>query len=256
MALTPRDATCTALGTFNIYIFQPDWIATRVVEAAGRSDVEGATREVQATAKLLVDLGRPGLRLKAPDWSPDWTVRPDRLILADPTPGGGGTTPATPTDDDAPHDRSPGVVPDCGTVMAGVLRKLPETPVTAVGNTFRFAGPLADADPATNPHLPAGVFPGTPPTPDGSEPSSSGFGFEFDRDGATVTASFTRRADVDDPADALEVTVNYHRPAAPDAAPTAARFIAAAEHFTPDRAAATALLEELFHLSVSAPPSA
>ena len=153
---------------------------------------------------MLVDLSRPGLRVEVPGWSPEWTIRPDRLILAEPKPydGGAGTDPTAAAGElsDAVDSRP---VPDCGAVMARVLTTLPETPVTGVGNTFRFTGPLSEADPATNPELPAGVFPKVPPTPAGAELRSSGFGYEFTFDGATVTASFSRITDSDSQDDAI-----------------------------------------------------
>jgi hypothetical protein len=99
-----RKSSCVAVGTFNIYIFRPPWVG----------EVEGCP--AGAEIKIHADLSKPGFQLSSPNLNCIWTVRPDRIAL-----------------ESAEHQKS------CGEVMAEILRRLPETPLTAIGHNFEAA---------------------------------------------------------------------------------------------------------------------
>ncbi|HEX6983960.1 MAG TPA: hypothetical protein VF170_01225 [Planctomycetaceae bacterium] len=101
MSFTFSNASSVVVGTFNIYIFQPNWIG----------EVSGV--DVGAEGDLQVDFAQPGLRVSFAGRPMKWTIRPDRLLLQ-------SEAPAT----------------DCGSIVARVLRLLPLTPVRAAGNNL------------------------------------------------------------------------------------------------------------------------
>lgn len=110
MALSLKECTCVARGTFNIYIFQPKWIEELM-------DLQSSNLQ------LSVDFSQPGLRATpAEGEDPSWTIRPDSVVVG---------------------SRSCSV--DCGSYIARVLDHLPLTPVRAVGNNFTFAGEPQEA---------------------------------------------------------------------------------------------------------------
>ena len=190
MAFTLREATCTAVGSLNIYIFRPDWIAGLFAEN-GEPDPSPLAHEV------LVDLTQPGVRVRFPTESLEWTVRPDRLIV--------GMIPG----EDGAAEAGGGTPPDCGAAVARVLGELPVTPLRGAGNTFRFTAPLDDA---ADFRLPDGaLLSGWPNPPDGSEVRSSGFGCLLDGpDGSRVSFSVTRLEPRGDEAGKLLAVVNVH----------------------------------------------
>jgi hypothetical protein len=102
-----KKASCIAVGTFNIYIFQPPWI-DRIVPAPAGSEMT-----------VESDLSRPGLKITSPAWPVTWEVRPDRLVLET-------------TSEEA----------DCGSIMDRVCETLPWTPLLAIGSNFAFEATL------------------------------------------------------------------------------------------------------------------
>lgn len=105
------ESACVAKGTFNIYIFQPNWVG-EVMECKLDEDVE-----------FSADFDKPGFRISFASSSTSWTVRPDAVIIS----SNDGST-------------------SCGELIGKVLDHLPVTPMQAVGNNFAFKsdGNLAD----------------------------------------------------------------------------------------------------------------
>ncbi|WP_437187627.1 hypothetical protein SH668x_001032 [Planctomicrobium sp. SH668] len=101
--LTELHPTCVVVGTFNIYIFQPEWLA-EVLELKAGTHFE-----------IETDLSRPGFKLSSKDFDCNWIVRPGRLQLEGVRPN-----------------------PQLGDTLAKVIQKLPETPLYAIGKNFSF----------------------------------------------------------------------------------------------------------------------
>lgn len=98
-----KKASCVAVGTFNIYIVQPDWL-TKV----------GIFPE---KTEFLIEnnLDRPGFRITSPEIRNTWVVYPGKLAIESNVAG-----------------------EDCGNPMAQVLEKLHWTPVFGLGNNITF----------------------------------------------------------------------------------------------------------------------
>lgn len=106
-----KSAAAVAVGTFNIYIIQPNWLSQ--VGLIG----EGAQIEMEA------DFSRPGFRFKPTGASIRWSIHPDRIIL-----------------DTEQADA------DCGAPLAVVLEHLRWTPLFGIGTNLVFEAPLSDID--------------------------------------------------------------------------------------------------------------
>jgi hypothetical protein len=91
-------ANCVAVGTFNIYIIQPAWLAKRQIIP---SDVQVA---------IATKMDEPGFRFQPQKLATQWVVAPDRIEIS--------------TRQEAT---------DCGLPMSQVLENLPWTPLKAVG---------------------------------------------------------------------------------------------------------------------------
>ena len=113
MELKFRNASCVAVGSFNIYIVQPAWLIEVGILAA---DLENVGIEV--------NLAEPGFRIRCPGDEMIWSVQPTRITL-----------------------ETKRASTDCGESMALVLKNLPHTPVQAIGCNARYEAPL-DADEA------------------------------------------------------------------------------------------------------------
>lgn len=103
MKLVFHKATCVTVGAFNMYIIQPAWMA--------RKGLFANDAEVSIESKL----DEPGFRYQMEGSGLRWVVTPTRIIVE--------------TEDESQ---------DCGFPIAQLLRLLPETPVSAVGNTSVF----------------------------------------------------------------------------------------------------------------------
>jgi hypothetical protein len=99
-------ASCVAIGTFNIYIIQPAWLAQREIIPG---DVQIA---------IATKLDEPGFRFQSPKLPAQWVVAPDRIEIS-----------------------TRQAVIDCGLPLSRVLEHLPWTPLKAVGcNTVYKSG--------------------------------------------------------------------------------------------------------------------
>src|SRR5437667_1502871 len=98
-----KKAAAVAVGTFNMYIIQPNWLVQVGLFK------EGVRVQMQA------DFTRPGFRFSAEETSYWWNVRPDRLIL---------------------ETESPEI--DCGEPLRIVLDTLRWTPLTGIGTNLEF----------------------------------------------------------------------------------------------------------------------
>lgn len=111
MAFQFSKANAVAVGSFNVYIIQPKWLAEIGLMAKG------------VKVRMETDFNRPGLRFSSEDSPFSWHIRPDRITLD--------------TEDSSA---------DCGSKLADVLEKLPWTPLLAVGMNTEFKGEVADID--------------------------------------------------------------------------------------------------------------
>lgn len=102
MAFRFIKASCVAVGAFNIYIVQPQWLTSKGLIPAGAVGLE---------AKL----DEPGFRIRSPLQRVQWLITPTRVALE--------------TVDQEE---------DCGALMARLLKFLPETPLTAMGNNAHY----------------------------------------------------------------------------------------------------------------------
>jgi hypothetical protein len=120
VAVTFSKASCIAVGAFNIYIIQPEWLTK--VEILGQGE------------ELLVEtnFSEPGFRFRSQKSSFLWTVSPTRIVVESTDPS-----------------------ENCGAMIARVLGLLPHTPLQAIGNNAFYAAPLEElAEPV--PETPAG----------------------------------------------------------------------------------------------------
>jgi hypothetical protein len=116
MNLVFRRASCVAVGAFNMYIIQPGWMMRKGLIP------EGAELNIESK------LDEPGFRYKVEASRVRWVVTPTRVIV-----------------------ESESESEDCGAPIARLLQLLPETPVSAVGNTSIFL--IAGGTPAA-PQIP------------------------------------------------------------------------------------------------------
>ena len=96
-------SNCICLGSFNIYIVQPKWLADQGI----------IPRSIEVA--IEANLEEPGFRFSSPALSSRWMLHPSRLAIE--------------TDD--PRE-------DCGAFMGKVLERLPYTPLIALGKNFDY----------------------------------------------------------------------------------------------------------------------
>lgn len=113
MAFRFKKASCVAVGTFNMYIVQPAWLAKPEIGIIP----EGT--EVAIETKL----DAPGFRFTSPKLPATWIVTPSRIVLETENPA---------------HN--------CGETMAQVLKALPWTPLVALGTNTLYEGSLNELD--------------------------------------------------------------------------------------------------------------
>lgn len=111
MPFTLHRSNSIAVGSFNIYVFQPIFIG----QIAGVP--EGTRFDMEA------DFSRPGFKATFADSALEFYVRPDRVMIETVT---GGT--------------------DCGAVLSRVLDRLPWTPIEALGHNFVFWSNRSECD--------------------------------------------------------------------------------------------------------------
>lgn len=98
MAFLFTKSNCVAVGTFNMYIIQPTWLAKRSI-------IPDAIE-----IKIEANLEEPGLRFSSPSLATQWVVTPARLLV-----------------ESEEWDE------DCGSHIAKVIDELPWTPLVAIG---------------------------------------------------------------------------------------------------------------------------
>ena len=109
MAFRFEKASCVVIGTFNMYIIQPQWLAKQGV--------------IEAKKQLAIEtyLVRPGVRFHLEEHEASCLVSPERLTI---------------------DTRNPDT--DCGMIVSKILEALPETPLFGIGNNAVFAADLAE----------------------------------------------------------------------------------------------------------------
>jgi len=105
------DSTAVAAGTFNIHVIHPRWLAEVDLLPEGTK------------VKMSSDFRRPGFRYAFDGIAMEWDVRPERLVIVSKS-----------------HKEN------CGSVLAGVIRNLPWTPLLGVGVNIEFKGTLEDLE--------------------------------------------------------------------------------------------------------------
>jgi hypothetical protein len=104
-----KRANCVAVGTFNMYIIQPAWLAKVGIIPKGIG--------VAIESKL----DEPGFRFSSPKLPVRWYVTPSRIQVET-------------------HSADA----DCGEPVASVFKWLPETPLVALGNNAIYQATLDD----------------------------------------------------------------------------------------------------------------
>ena len=145
-------ASCVAVGTFNIYIIQPQWLAEMGVWPEG------------AKCSIQTDLSRPGFKFHRIENDPlRWRVRPESLVVE--------------TDESGA---------DCGKPIADVLRHLEWTRIEAVGSNESYSCPIANASDLIDRVLPLGEGP-----PEGYADSQRSWHRAFMRNGALTNVQLS-----------------------------------------------------------------
>ena len=194
------------IGTFNMYILNPQWLAKRgIIEKGTEVGIE-------------TNLAQPGFRFRFPKSKAIWNVAPDRLTI---------------------ESQSPET--DCGQMAANILRVLPETPLSAMGNNFHY-----QAEPSELENLLAAIreFPRAESPTSGQVVSQRTFHVGVKRaEHETVNLQLSLEDDY------MKLACNVHtelgnREDANDAA------VAAAKRFVGDRAEAKSLAQHFFGTSI------
>lgn len=111
MAFRFQKASCVVVGTFNMYILHPQWLADRdIIERGMEVGIE-------------TNLAQPGFRFQFPKYKATWRVEPTRVVIETQDPQ-----------------------TDCGTFVAKVLGTLPHTPLFALGNNAVYEVDLSERD--------------------------------------------------------------------------------------------------------------
>lgn len=105
------DKASVVVGTFNIYILHPQWLAKHGLIEKGTG------------VFMESNLAQPGFRFRLPENCVTWTVAPHQIAVE--------------TDDPTT---------DCGAMIATVLDALPETPFFALGNNAVYRADLAELE--------------------------------------------------------------------------------------------------------------
>jgi hypothetical protein len=104
-----KKASCVVVGTFNIFILHPQWLAKQGL-------IEKGTGVFMET-----NLAEPGFRFRMAKDRVTWNIAPHKIAV---------------------ETEDPTV--DCGAKIASVLEKLPETPLFALGNNVVYRADLAE----------------------------------------------------------------------------------------------------------------
>ncbi len=144
MAFRFEKASCVVVGTFNMYILHPQWLADHGII------------EVGADVGIETNLTQPGFRFRLPENTAAWKVTPERLVV---------------------ESRKPEI--DCGDTVARVLKALPETPLFALGSNVHY-----QADPSELENLSDAIrnFPRIPPPTPGQSVEQRTFHMGVKRD--------------------------------------------------------------------------
>jgi hypothetical protein len=126
MPLHFQRASSVAVGVFNVYAIQPQWLTAR------RALPEGLEWVIETK------MDEPGFRFRSEGSKARWIVTPTRIVIE--------------TDD--PHE-------DCGLTLARALALLPEAPLMAVGNNAYYQAEAA----ALGEWPPLPDYPATEPLP-------------------------------------------------------------------------------------------
>ena len=105
--LNLETTNCVAVGTFNIYIIQPVYLAQMGILKKG------------VEVRFDADMRQPGFRFAVKNSGLKWEVRPDRLTI-----------------------ESRSLSEDCGAALSQVIDNLQWTPMQAVGVNAVFTGDI------------------------------------------------------------------------------------------------------------------
>lgn len=111
MAFIFDKASSVVVGTFNMYILHPQWLARHGIIAEGTE------------VGIETNFSQPGFRFRFPENKATWSIAPNRLAIESQDPGF-----------------------DCGRVIADILAVLPETPLVASGNNVHYQASTSELD--------------------------------------------------------------------------------------------------------------
>lgn len=106
-----KSSACVAVGTFNIYIVQPMWLAKREIIPKG------------IPVAIGTKIDEPGFRFSSPKMRSKWTVTPLRIEVSSKEPD-----------------------EDCGEPVSKVLTFLRWTPLKAIGTNAVYEAPLSELE--------------------------------------------------------------------------------------------------------------
>ncbi len=202
MALKLHEIDTVVLGRFNPHIICPPWLAKQKIIA----EEETGEAEIAITGRAIA------LRFKTGDLT--WQVDSNRLNI------------------------SSEKISDTAAIAAKVVKKLPHTPLNAIGNNFRYQCSLSDWDG----RLPKLDDVGFDQLGKYGDVQSVGWKASISQsDGVTVNTEMTLEP-TELPSPMLTVNVNYHRQVN-----DAGELIAAAKEFQKDQQASAAFIESLLH---------
>jgi hypothetical protein len=111
MAFRFQKSSCIVVGTFNMYILHPKWLAKHGIIESG---VEVA---------IETNFTQPGFRFTFPKLDIRWLIAPNRVIV---------------------ESSKPAV--DCGAIVAKMLKALPETPLQGLGSNVDYEAELNEIE--------------------------------------------------------------------------------------------------------------
>jgi len=111
MAFRFEKSSCIVVGTFNMYILHPQWLAKhQIIERGIEVGVE-------------TNFSQPGFRFVFPRLDILWLIAPNRVVVE-------STNPTV----------------DCGAFIAKMLKALPETPLQGLGNNVNYQTELNEIE--------------------------------------------------------------------------------------------------------------
>jgi hypothetical protein len=198
-----NNAACVVLGTFNMYIVQPAWLAGMKI----------IPKEIVVTIGSKFD--EPGFRFSSPKLASRWFVSPNRVVVETENPN-----------------------EDCGKHLAKVLKRLPWTPLAAIGNNASYKAPLSDLPLLTK------NMRNAPDLPEGFALAQRSFHFALSQGNRVFNVQLSVTPEE------IQLATNVHTELANVKKETSGTAQTAAKRFLQDRTEAEALIEHFFKVRI------